>query len=291
MSQSPNESDRAPRTSPVRIRTFLVPLFGAALYYAVILMISGISMLVLGTQRYLSYTYRINTISMAVLVFFAILWVYVSGLLEGKKIYRNRPSSLMVLSGAVIALGLLGITVVYFYLIEKVFSGLSFIRDSLDQYEDLLRVDELTFPEKIAFGISLTLLVPVAEELIFRGIILQEFLSTMKPAAAVILTGAFFAVVHIQPIQVGYAFLCGVVISAVYVLSRSIFLTILLHGVYNFFGSVLQTVYPESENWFEVLEIIYLAAIALSVIAVIYLKKRVYGKPETEDNHAASFGE
>jgi hypothetical protein len=267
-----------------------VPLFGAALYYAVIIISSGIAMLFLG-ERYESHMYFVHAISMVVLIPLVIIWVYVSELVEGKKLLRRQLSPPMVLSGVIIALGLLGVTMLYFYFAETVLAPLSFVQESIEEYEALLSVGDLTLFEKIAYSVSITLLVPIVEELIFRGIILQEFLSTMKPVVAVILTAAVFAIVHVQPIQIGYAFLCGVVISAVYVLSRSIFLTIMLHGVYNFFGSVLQIIYPASEKWLNVLGIIYFAAIALSVVAVVYLKRDIYGKAQTEDIHASSFGE
>ncbi|MBN1892710.1 MAG: CPBP family intramembrane metalloprotease [Clostridiales bacterium] len=290
MSHNLNESGQMPRSSPVRIRTFLVPLFGAALYYAVILISSFIAMLFLG-ERYERHMYLIHAISMLALIPLVIIWVYVSERVEGKKLFRRHLSPPIVLSGIIIAFGLLGITMLYFYFADTVLSPFSFVQESLEEYEALLSVGNLTLFEKIAYSISVTLLVPIVEELIFRGIILQEFLSTMKPVVAVILTSAVFAIVHVQPIQVGYAFLCGVVISAVYVLSHSIFLTILLHSVYNFFGSVLQIVYPASEEWFDIMGIMYFAAIALSVVAVLYLKRDIYGKTKTEDHHASSFGE
>ena len=288
MSHNPNESGPVPKSLPVRIRTFLVPLCGAALYYAVILSVSGSAMLFLG-DRFKSHMYVIQSISMLVLIPLVLIWVYVSELVEGKKLLRRPLSPGMTFSGVIIALGLLGVTMLYFYFIETVLAPFSFVQDSIDEYETLLSVGNLMLFEKIAYAVSITILVPIAEELIFRGIILQEFLSTMKPTIAVLLTAAVFAVVHVQPIQIGYAFICGVAISAAYVLSRSIFLTILLHGVYNFFGSVLQIVYPESDQWLDVLVIIYFAAIALSVVAVLYLKREIYRKAQTEDNHASSF--
>ncbi|MBN1891493.1 MAG: CPBP family intramembrane metalloprotease [Clostridiales bacterium] len=288
MNYKPEESSRKPKVFPVRLRTFLVPLFGAALYYGGLIIIMVVAMFSLG-DNYEKYTHSIHAVAMLVLLPATIVWIILSEQLEGKRIYRRSITPAKALSAFVIALGLLGVTMAYFFLLESL-SSISFIRESLEQYESLVSVEvEMVLFEKIVYVILLTIFVPIVEELIFRGIILHEFLSTMKPGVAVVLTATVFAVIHIQPIQVGYAFFCGLVISVVYVLSRSIYLTIVLHGAYNFFGSVLQVIFPQAEEWADVLALVYLVSIALGVIAVIYLKKEHLNNISVEENNAASF--
>lgn len=288
MNYKPEESSRKPKVFPVRLRTFLVPLFGAALYYGGLIIVMAVAMLILG-DHFEKHTQSVHAAAVILLVPSIIAWIMLSEYLEGKRLYRRRVTPEKAVSAVVIALGLLGVTMVYFYLLESL-SSISWIRDSLEQYESLVTVEvEMVLFEKIVYVILLTLLIPIVEELIFRGIILHEFLSTMKPGVAVVLTATVFAVIHGQPIQVGYAFFCGLVISVVYVFSRSIYLTIILHGVYNFFGSALQVVFPRTEEWTGVLAVIYFVSIALGVIAVVYLKRDHVRNISVEENNAASF--
>ncbi len=272
MSHSPDESNPTPKAMPIRIRTVMVPLFGAALYYAVILAVNTVAVSVLGVD-FDRYRFTVHAVTILVLLPAVLLWLRFSEKFEDKRVYRESVSPGKILAGITIALGLLGITLLYFYLVEEVLSSFSFVQESVEEYKKWVQADPLSLLEKIMYAVTLTVLVPIAEELIFRGIILQEFLSTMKPVVAVILASVFFGIIHMQPIQVIYAFFCGAVISAVYVLSRSIFLSILLHGIYNFFGSVVPTMLPANGSWANTLGFVYLGSIVLSVVAVVYLRR------------------
>jgi len=93
------------------------------------------------------------------------------------------------------------------------------------------------------------------EEVVFRGIILifllQRFSSTKKGIyKAMILSSALFGLIHLVNIfsganigntilQIGYSFLMGMMWAVVYLKTRNIWYSVLLHATYNFFGLVL----------------------------------------------------
>lgn len=282
-----NESNRTVNPSSIRMRTFLVPLLGAALYYAGVIVVFFIAAILLGPQNTEKYQQGLNAIAMALLIPPVLIWVRFSRRYEGKKLFFTRITFAKLCSAVTVAFGLVGLTILYFLLVTKAAESAPFIADSLKMYEKMTETIRLGAIDKWIYVGTIVILVPVVEELIFRGIILHEFLSTMKTIPSVILASAVFAIVHIQPIQVGYAFFCGIIISAVYVLSRNIVLSILLHAVFNFLGSGLQTLVPEETKLLDNLVYIYFGAIVLSVAALIYLKKNKEAEIKTEACHAS----
>ena len=95
------------------------------------------------------------------------------------------------------------------------------------------------------------------EEVVFRGVILivllQRFPKTKKGMfMAVIISSAVFGLIHLINIltganvgstllQVGYSFLMGMMWAVVFIKTKNIWMSIILHASYNFFGMVLFT--------------------------------------------------
>jgi len=89
-------------------------------------------------------------------------------------------------------------------------------------------------------------LVPIVEEVIFRGTILRRFLeNSMNITLAVCLQALMFAIIHLNVLQGIYTFLIGLVFGLVYVWFKSIWLPVIMHITYNLF-SVLMSNLPNS---------------------------------------------
>lgn len=81
----------------------------------------------------------------------------------------------------------------------------------------------------------------VCEELLFRGVLLPAFLTRQRPAAAVFVSAALFASLHVLPTsdggvslyQVPQALLVGVVLGVLRLRSGSLLPGILAHALYN----------------------------------------------------------
>lgn len=80
----------------------------------------------------------------------------------------------------------------------------------------------------------------VAEEILFRGVVLSGLRARMAPMAAVVLTGVIFGLFHVAP-ETGFRVLptawLGAVLAWVVVVSRSLPLACLLHFINN--GAIL----------------------------------------------------
>ena len=83
---------------------------------------------------------------------------------------------------------------------------------------------------------SLVLLGPFAEELFFRGFLLRRLARKWSLGAAIIVSSIIFAVLHANLFD---AFFSGIVVSLLYVRSRSLWIPIAMHGLHNFIVMVL----------------------------------------------------
>ena len=86
--------------------------------------------------------------------------------------------------------------------------------------------------------VSYVLIIPILEELVFRKLICDRLLP-LGEGYAVIISALRFGLVHGNLYQFFYAFLTGVLFSAVYVRTGRIRYTVFYHMIINFLGGVL----------------------------------------------------
>ncbi|KEH93816.1 CPBP family intramembrane glutamic endopeptidase [Clostridium novyi] len=85
--------------------------------------------------------------------------------------------------------------------------------------------------------ILVVILAPIIEELVFRGIILNRLKMRWGIGSAIIVSSILFGVLHINLAVIG-AFLFGVMMCIVYMKTRNIFVTMLIHCINNFLCSL-----------------------------------------------------
>ena len=87
--------------------------------------------------------------------------------------------------------------------------------------------------------LSVSIFAPLFEEWLCRGLVLRGLLTNMKPAAAIAISAAFFAVLHMNPWQAIPAFILGLLFGYVYYRTGSLKLTMLMHCVNNTMAVIL----------------------------------------------------
>lgn len=87
--------------------------------------------------------------------------------------------------------------------------------------------------------LSVVILAPMAEELLFRGAIYGSFKNTSRPVVAVAASCAIFGIMHQDPIWMIYAFLMGLGLTLVLDAYGTLLAPILLHIAFNFTGSYI----------------------------------------------------
>lgn len=86
-------------------------------------------------------------------------------------------------------------------------------------------------------------LVPVVEEICLRAMPLRA-LRRAYPAAAAVIGGAIFALVHGNPLQMIYVLPVGIIFCFVYIWTESVIATIMMHIGYNGFSAIMTALSP-----------------------------------------------
>ncbi len=93
------------------------------------------------------------------------------------------------------------------------------------------------------------LLAPLSEEIVMRGAILRELLrsSRLTPWGAITLSAVFFALIHMNPVQMPHAFLIGLLLGWMYWRTGSILPGVAYHWANNSVAFVLYAIYPNPD--------------------------------------------
>ena len=95
--------------------------------------------------------------------------------------------------------------------------------------------------------LSIGLLAPLAEEFVFRGAILRSLLTQMKPWTAIAVSALLFSLVHINPAQLPFAFLAGILLGWMYWRTGSILPGIAFHWANNSIAYIIYRTYPDPD--------------------------------------------
>ena len=148
--------------------------------------------------------------------------------------------------------------------------------------KDYLPGDERVFGDGVYTLLTIVIISPIMEEIIFRGRLYNLLGHTASPFMAAFLSSFVFAAIHMQPIIIIDGFLSGMLFSYMYLLKRSIILPILLHICNNMIAYGLQILsyagkplmeYIGSEHYYLPL---YITSSALVLVFVAFMAKRFY---------------
>lgn len=184
-----------------------------------------------------------------------------------------------VLQAFVVALGLLGLSNLWMGLTSSLAETSDFWAKEVEKYTSL--TTSFATDNVLLLVIAVCILVPMAEELLFRGVFLSELRRVLPGGLAVVIIALLFGLAHGNLIQGTYAALAGIALGFMYLWSGSIFASILLHIFFNFFGTGLPMIlekYNVLENVDEmvfnkVMLVVSLVFLALAIIALINLYK------------------
>lgn len=100
--------------------------------------------------------------------------------------------------------------------------------------------------------LAIVIVGPIMEELLFRGWIMRVFLERTTPSKAIIYSALIFGLIHMNPVQIVYAALIGLILGWLYYKTGSLIPSIIMHIVANAASFVISTIYTEEENFMEV---------------------------------------
>lgn len=175
-------------------------------------------------------------------------FIYIEGRInKGKgpviKFKKNRPIIYFLV--AVFAFGMIGITTVYMtgaqYLssiYEKVNEAMTDYQTSVDRYAQVSR-EQVPLWDNILYYVTISFIVPLSEELVFRASVFGYLRRKFRSVTAILISTLIFALLHVHLIQIGYAFLCGLLIAIVYYETSNLAASFMLHSIFNILGSTI----------------------------------------------------
>ena len=139
--------------------------------------------------------------------------------------------------------------------------------------------------------ITVSLFAPLFEEWLCRGVVLRGLLTKMRPAGAIAISAAFFAILHMNPWQALPAFLLGILFGYVYYKTGSLKLTMLMHCVNNTMAVVFSKIpsLEEAEGFADVLSPwayagVLVACVAFVAATAIVLRNIPFSKDDARSN-------
>lgn len=97
--------------------------------------------------------------------------------------------------------------------------------------------------------VTIGLLAPLSEEIVMRGGILKELLKSTKlsPWGAIAISALFFSLIHMNPAQMPYAFVIGLLLGWMYWRTGSILPGVACHWANNSVAYVVYNIYPDPD--------------------------------------------
>jgi len=177
--------------------------------------------------------------------------------------------------GLATAFGSLGIATLIIKLFEMLAKNSLVWQNILGDYQR--SASGLQGVDLLLMTLGISILVPIAEELLFRGIITEEIRRVAPDWLAILLGGVIFALVHGNIVQILYVLPLGLLLSAFYIWTNSIWVPILIHVVFNFFGSVFEILIGENEI-VQTIYIIFLIVMIPVGIFCTFIMNRMFRK-------------
>ena len=197
---------------------------------------------------------------------------------DSRQLLLEKPRSSHILLALVMIIGTLGVTSLWFSLLEGLSETVPLIGELMDNYLELAGA----FTPNVGYFwliLGISVMAPVVEELLFRGIIQGELRKAMPDWLAIIIQAVVFALFHLEPIQSSYVLLPGLLLGLAYYWSRSIWVPVIMHISFNFIGSVLPALFGENEALSQGLLWTEVAFILLGIIAAVFFYKNRRREP------------
>ncbi len=289
----------------LRVRTVLVPLFFMLLHSAVMSMVMFVYILFysmsvdpataeilrskLGDPAFFAeFMIEINAqtyaslFSMLLLIPIYLFYVYARKEKDIRVLDRASLSPAQIISSIVIIIGAMGLTQLWMAFLSQLDSS-SALGAEFEKYTELMKYFEPSDGWMFAVEIVTTvILVPIGEELLFRGIIQDEMRRAFPPAFAIVVTSLLFAIFHGNVIQGSYVFFVGLALSLVYYLTGNFLVPVVMHVVFNLIGSgTFSQLFGLSKQGETVLMYVLYAAIPLMVAGFVRLY-RLRGERQAE---------
>lgn len=142
-------------------------------------------------------------------------------------------------------------------------------------YKSTIEAFEIMLNYKVAGFITVCILAPVLEEILFRGILLRGMLQQgISPAIAIILSSVLFGLAHMNPWQFLGAGILGAIFAYIYYRTKSLWMCIFLHSLNNTISFILMLKFQSMDE--NVTDPNDLVSIFASLVTALFIGFGIY---------------
>ena len=158
------------------------------------------------------------------------LWSYLSRNDRFAKIGFNRWSRIGLVKTLALAIAVIagGLAFNYIYS-EYIFKGVEMQKE----LKELFAAIPKTIPNNILLFLAVAIFAPLLEEFLFRGLLQNSLMPMMPAAAAILISAAIFAGVHMDKMAFAPIFVLGAAFGYLYHVTGSLRVCILMHMINN----------------------------------------------------------
>ncbi len=144
--------------------------------------------------------------------------------------------------------------------------------ETFEKYESIIK-SILGSSNTLLLLLTVGILAPFLEEVVFRGLIFHELKKTIPLWAAVLLQAFLFGFIHLNIIQGSYAFALGILLGLSYVWTGSFWAPVIIHAVMNS-TSVILSRNENMAGFFVFNTPIFILSIIFTAGGIIYLYRK-----------------
>ena len=157
---------------------------------------------------------------------------------------------------------------------------------------DNLQNEFLGMSRNVSGILSITVMAPLVEEFLFRGAIQGHLLRKgMRPLYAILISSALFGIIHMNPIQIPFAFAIGMIFGWLYYRTGSLVPGIIGHFINNTIACIQMATMSKEEFNTKTIEwlgagptyALFVASLAIMIGMFLYLKKRLPEAPSYKE--------
>ena len=219
-------------------KTVILALAYVAIYYAVTYLVQYAYMMWqnmsgMGSGSEIALNARNNSYALGVISMIVTFWVYAlivhkRGIslesISGKKV--NPP--IIYAMATCMAVGMRLLVSVYYSYSQSIET----LKKSID--DAAAYSPELNTGVQVAVALfSIAVVTPLFEEFLFRGLIMRELMTCVRPWLAILLQAALFGLAHGVLFQSLFTFVVGIFLGVMYYKTQNIKTVALCHGVFN----------------------------------------------------------
>lgn len=177
----------------------------------------------------------------------------------------NKTKVSSIILSILTAIGLMLVSSSFLYLTQNIFKD----------YDKV--VSNISAGERNIFGvICVVVLIPIFEEIFFRGLIFNELRKNISLLFSIVIQALIFALAHGNVKQGAYAFVLGIITAVAYTWTKSIWSNIAIHITFNLFGSI-----PIPDVLYNKISVVIYIILGIGII--VFSLNRMYKNKKVSD--------